>query len=111
MANSLLTPSSAAKAWLWPRSILLTVSSTKGPRTLSATTIGLTCFTWNLIPRLIAFWIRNPRRRDEQPPDESTQSPQDERILRSCLQVRETFPYDTPRKCLIFDHAKVRVGT
>jgi hypothetical protein len=30
------------------------------------------------------LWIRNPRCRDEQPPDESTQIPQDESILRSC---------------------------
>ena len=51
------------------------------------------------------LWIRNPRCRDEQLPDESTQSPQ-ESILRSCPQLREAFPYDMQRKCLIFDHDK-----
>jgi len=38
------------------------------------------------------LWIRNPRCRDEQPPDESTQCPQDDRIVRSCLQLRKAFP-------------------
>jgi hypothetical protein len=52
------------------------------------------------------LWIRNPRCRDEQLPDESTQSPQ-ESILRSCPQLREAFPYDTQRKCM----TKVREGT
>ena len=52
------------------------------------------------------LWIRNPRCRDEQPPDESTQSPQDEGILRSCPQLREAFPYDTQRRCLVFDDDK-----
>lgn len=33
------------------------------------------------------LWIRNPRCRDRQPPAESTQSPQDESVLRSCPQA------------------------
>ena len=52
------------------------------------------------------LWIRSPRCRDEQPPDESTQSPQDEGILRTCPQLREAFPYDTQRRCLVFDDDK-----
>jgi len=56
------------------------------------------------------LWIRNPRCRDGQPPDELTQSPQDESVLRSCPQLREAFPYDTQRKCLIFDHDKSSRG-
>jgi hypothetical protein len=56
------------------------------------------------------LWIRNPRCRDGQSPVESIQSPQDESILRSCPQLLEAFPYDTQRKCLIFDHDKSSQG-
>src|SRR5215469_15807240 len=54
MANCLQTLLWEAKVWSWPRSILLAVSSIRWPTISSATTIGLTFFTWKLTPPLIA---------------------------------------------------------
>src|SRR6516162_1144891 len=54
MANCLQTRLWEAKVWSWPRSILLAVSSIRWPTISSATTIGLTFFSWKLTPPLIA---------------------------------------------------------